>query len=292
MSSNQSEEERLVSDWLWEYGHFKNPKKKEALNVKTKTECRKLCCEDQEYIEAVQSIQELDYNLEELVRIQHGPNRVVQFDGEVGPATLGLLDLPRCGCPDYGTGLVQEETANADLPGSGGWPSCDPEQPHAHSFRVRIETGRMPAKFKAYLDEVLQYAFEACREIGLLVEFSVDPNEPRNSFQGYQYWGPIAGGVIGWNILPRPNTCNQTLEGKMDTAYVPDSAKQAARLQIHEMEGHGIGLGHFRGGVMNPSILFRPNDRPTYIGDPAFNTLKRMYGGEPVTRKRVFVDFW
>lgn len=287
----QNEQERVVSKWLCEYGHFCNPKKPEALNV-LPSQVKKLCCTDKAYIEAVSSIQELDYNLEELCEAQHG--RPLQFDGIVGPATLALLDLDRCGCPDYPG--VDESTgtdgAAANLPGSGGWLNCDPTYPDNHSIRIRIETGRMPAKFKAYLTDVLTYAEQACAEIGLLVTFYIDPTDSRDNYNGYQYWTNIPGGTIGVNMLPGGNTCRKAIWGKMDTAYTPDSAMQAARLQIHEMEGHGINLPHTRGGIMNPSILWRPNDRPTYINDPSFARLKRYYGGKPVQKKKVFVDFW
>lgn len=285
--THQTDEEKVVCQWLWKYGHFRNPKKAESLNVKHK-DLSKLCCKDRAYREAVESIQELDYNLEYLIRQQHGENRVLQMDGDVGPATMALLDLPRCGHPDYG------EAQEAELVGSGGWPSCDPDQDHAHSIRVRIETDNMPSKFKAYLDEVLALAVQCCSRIGILVTFFVDPNEPRNSFNGYQYWTNIPGSVIGVNMLPSPNTCNQTVWGKMDRAYVPDSPRQAARLQIHEMEGHGIGLGHYRGGIMNPSIIWKPDEDPTYVGDPAYNRLAQMYGGKQVYKKEVrpWVTFW
>jgi hypothetical protein len=47
----------------------------------------------------------------------------------------------------------------------------------------------------------------------------------------------------------------------------------------HEL-GHNSGLGHSRGGVMNPSII---NGLPvSWKNDPSESQLRKWYGGEPV----------
>ena len=63
----------------------------------------------------------------------------------------------------------------------------------------------------------------------------------------------------------------------MDTSYQPD-VDLASSLWIHEGLGHGVGLSHTRGGVMNPSIIRSPL---SWRGDPSERAMTRLYGGVP-----------
>ena len=65
----------------------------------------------------------------------------------------------------------------------------------------------------------------------------------------------------------------------MDTSYQPD-VELASNLWIHEGLGHGVGLHHRPGGIMNPSILRRPI---TWRGDPSEGDMRKLYGGVPLT---------
>lgn len=53
----------------------------------------------------------------------------------------------------------------------------------------------------------------------------------------------------------------------------------ASLLWIHEGLGHGVGLHHRPGGIMNPSMLRRPI---TWRGDPSEGDMRKLYGGEPL----------
>jgi hypothetical protein len=99
------------------------------------------------------------------------------------------------------------------------------------------------------------------------------------------------GSVIGWNEFPQSGTCNQTINGRLDTGYVPTDPLMWANLEVHET-GHGVGAQHTRGGIMNPSII--RIDPLSWIGTPSESNMKRWFGGErvfPPGRPLTWEDF-
>jgi hypothetical protein len=255
-----------IIDWLWKYGHFRNPEIVDTHNIQ-ESDLGILTLENRVVKDAIRSIQMLDANFELLSQQHH--NRVAQFDGEVGPATRELLTLPRCGSPDY-----QAAT------GEGSWPvpGCDPTRPNReteHSIRVALNTSNASSKVKAYLEESLQMVRDAYGEMGLSVRYILDGSTDVEIVKRFQRLG---GSTIGWNHILQRSTCNQTLEGRLDSGYQPD-AQLFAVLECHET-GHGVGAGHTRGGIMNPSIL-RVSPL-TWRGDPSESKMARWFGGEPI----------
>lgn len=270
-------DKEYVQQWLWKYGHFRNPSFPDCMNV-DESSLAKLNPTDKVWQDAVRSIQSLDANLDALSERQHG--RVAVADGNIGPATVSLMQLPRCGRPDYG-GMPGDSEDPERATGSGAWPvpGCDPKAPtNIHSVRVRMDTSKAPSKIKSYLKEVTENVERMSAEIGISCRHIMD--DPSADAEHDVKWEFIRGGVIGYAYFPTPGTCRQTVVARLDTDYQPD-VQMFSLLATHEYQGHSLRLEHTRGGVMNPSIMRVPL---TWKGDPSFRTLQRYYGGEPIDR--------
>lgn len=215
---------------------------------------------------ALESYQRLDANYPELVRKHH--NREPIYDGRMGPATYDLLMLPRCIVADFGP--------EAEPRGSGSWPSggCDPTSNSEHSIRIGISTDQAPDVVKQYMQKSLDAVAKAYAEIGLKIRYILDGTEPVEISKKFEF---LAGTTIGWNQFPQPGTCRQTIQGRLDSSWAPSDWRLWAVLEQHET-GHGVGLRHTNGGVMNPSILLVP---VSWKNDPSTVMLTRYFGGKP-----------
>lgn len=262
--------DEIIRDFLWPYGHFKNVKFPTGLNV-TEADLDKLTLADQVVKDAIQSIQELDANSDVLSQKHHG--RAAIADGEMGPATAELLTLPRCGEPDYGN-----EPAPAG--GDGGWLNCAEIPDVPYSVRWYIDAEHASSRQRGYLEQCIDASVACSAEIGIAVvvlrpgDFE-GPIEQNSELSVLWPRGGIFGGTIGYQFLPTSGTCEQHRKGKLDNGFNPSDWRTFAALIIHESLGHGIGSGHHRGGLMNPSILSGLN--LSWIGDPAERTVKRLY---------------
>lgn len=279
--------DRELIAFLWRTGHFFNPAHPETLNV-AEADLPALTLADTVVKLAVKSFQESDASLVTLTRVMHARDPVT--DGDAGPATRALAVAPRCPVPDHPPppgvrvrhadpdldGVLRSMQAWAEA-GSGSWPvpGCDPTRTGVHSIRVGINTSAAPAKVKAYLAEALALASACYAEMGLAVRYVLDGPDKVEIAKRFE---SLSGSVIGWNEFPRPGTCNQTINGRLDTGFTPD-VRLWANLEAHET-GHGVGLQHTRGGIMNPSIL---NVWPlSWKGTPSEATMRRYFGGEPL----------
>lgn len=278
--------------FLYRTGHFWNPADPSSWNV-TPDQLPKLTLNDRVVRSAVQSFQNADANLTPIAMAIHGRGPIA--DGDVGPATLELADLPRCPMPDHvpPPGVLFQLPTRADgsevsglacavdtmkqfATGSGGWPAsgCDPQRKGVHSIRVSISTRNMPSKVGGYIREALAHSVACYAEIGIAVRYLLDGG---TDAEIVKYFEPLAGSVIGWNYFPSPNSCRR-IEGRLDTSFTPDM-KTWANLEVHET-GHGVGLQHTNGHIMNPSLnVVWPL---SYRGGPSESTLRRYYGGEPL----------
>jgi hypothetical protein len=273
--------------FLWNHGHFFNPKYPATQNVK-ESDLDILTLRDELVKAAVGSFQEADANVSVLVTAMHG--RMAVFDGEVGPATRMTATLKRCPVPDHpppvgvtaprGLEGVWDSMRSwyqnrIGATGTGSWPSsgCDPEKKGTHSIRVSIDTSNAPGAVKLYLEQALHAAQVCFGEMGLNVRYILDgeKGEINKKFEN------LSGTVIGWNYYPVPNTCTK-IEGRYDSQYDPDW-KLWANLEVHET-GHGVGLPHTRGSIMNPSILL--TWPLTWKGSPSEPAIRGFFGGEPV----------
>lgn len=213
-------------------------------------------------------------------------------DGDLNESTLALVNLRRCPLPDFPPPphasfhyddpelqMAVQTMQESALQGEGGWPSCDPDQPDFHSLRVGLDTTRAPANWRAHRDEILAECVHCAGEMGVAVKYILD--EPDADVEEKVQFESIPGNVIGYNYFPNPNTCNQVITGRLDIGYDPSDWRLHANLDTHEHLGHGLGLQHTRGGIMNPSILLIwPL---SWINDPSEAAMRRMYGGVPVT---------
>jgi hypothetical protein len=253
-----------IIEKLWAYGHFNNPGCPTGVCAGDRA---KLTLDDAAVRTAVASYQSfMGADFDRLSARYHGRPGVA--DGLVGPATMDLLDLPRCGCPDFLAAAV----------GSGSWPAgCHPDWPNNHAFTVNVNKSGMPA----YLADVVEDAWGLCRasyaDIGI-VFIREDGNTRANTTVTWTR----GAGWIGLAIVPSGPRCGDTIWAKFDNQYRPSALlDQWARLLAHEF-GHNMGMGHSRGGIMNPSIVTGPYTRTAWRGDPSEALLTRYFGGVPV----------
>jgi hypothetical protein len=238
----------------------------------------------------LQSLQMSDVNYDALVLAYH--QRLPDFDGHFGPATERLLSLDRCPVPDFapppGAAIdLGDETLNAIAvqmqqreyaeAGSGSWPAsgCDPERRGVHSIRIRIHPAGAPAHVVAYKDTALKAVSEAYADIGLAVRYLWSAQGACEIAKSFAH---LRGGVIGINYFP-VGGCTP-ITGQLSASYAPhDGGKLWANLECHET-GHGVGLQHTRGHIMNPSIvLVWPL---SWRGSPSLPALTRYFGGKPL----------
>lgn len=291
MKPSSAEIQKVLID-AWRTGHAWNPAYPGLRNL-DEAAVLKMDGSERDAKDLVASRQASDVNAELLVAAYHA-GRAIQYDGEIGPATRALVDLPRCPLPDhppppeaafdYGDPDLnaavrsQQEFANY-VGGSGSWPKgCDPQWPDVHSVVTLINTGGASASQKERLTEVLKLVEECEAEFGQHLRHVVTPNTYASP-QHNVVFGPIPGSVIGYNYFPTPNTCRQTVQGKIDSTFGA-SAITLANLFVHEYKGHGDGLQHTRGGIMNPSII--TINPLSWKGDPSESIKRRYFGGAPV----------
>lgn len=192
-------------------------------------------------------------------------------DGVYGPATIQLLGMKRCGCPDYGP---EVELAT----GRGSWPAgCWEEYPDHHAFAIHWDKRNMPSYLVGVIDQCIERCYAAYRNIGIAFFTSPDRNRcnTRVTFERGQGW-------IGLAIVGQNQVCRDRIWAKFDTRYKPSRlVDQWSRLLAHEF-GHNMGLRHSRGGIMNPSISQGAFTKTAWRGDPSESILTRWFGGEPV----------
>lgn len=282
-------DERTFIQLLWERGHFWNPNFPSTLNV-TESDLPALTLSDKVVQHAVISYQKSDCNLVPLSMVAHG--RPPCADGDVGPATMQLATLKRCAMPDHAPppnalfhyenpdvqAAVESYQQWAAATGTGSWPvGCDPERKDVHSTVVNIMTGGLSSHQRTVLKEVLVLVEKCEAEMGQSVRHVLDgdPKKAQTDVRGEN----IPGSVIGYCYFPIPNTCNQVVTCRIDNTFNVDVIS-LANLFTHEYKGHGDGLEHTNGGIMNPSLLVV--DPLSWRGDRHEGTKKRYFGGEPI----------
>ena len=268
MSGYDYDRQRFL-EFLDRTGHFDNPAHGEAYDV-AKDRRTTLEKSDSAYVDAVKSYQESDANVANLVRLMHGRELVV--DGDAGDATIATANLPRCGVPEFSRDR-QEGNAGQGWPLSGCDPNDDGNQ--RASIRIGIDTRGAPDHWLQDLPFCVETCERMALEMNIAATYTVVAEElnPRD-FEMRITIGGISGPTIGWNYLPQPNTCGQSITGKLDSNYRAGRESKAT-LCAHEHIGHGCGSDHTNGGVMNPSLLDVPL---TFIGDPAEPWYRRVYG--------------
>lgn len=240
-------ETREAVERLHQYGHFQHPAMPNGWNVGPAV-FHLLKPDDRVVRDAVASFQEFNGLL---------------ATGDLGPATLELLNAERCGMPDY--------PDPTQAVGSGGWPMpCQ-----KNGVKVHFNTSGMPASVVARWDGIVAAVFKAYAEIGLKL-IQVPTAGEANI---YQTWTRLAGSTIGLAEF-NSQSCSDRVFCKLDPGYTG----YVASLLAHEI-GHNCNLNHrSQGGIMHPSIQRDP-DPFTWRNDPSYPDLRKMYGGEPIDPK-------
>lgn len=256
---------------LWNLGHFRNP---EMPTDALEDELDALPLTSDAVKTAIRSYQSFDRAAFDALSIaEHGRPGVA--DGVLGPATMQLLSLPRCGEADFPADV---EAAV----GRGSWPAgCTQEYPDNHTFAIHWDKSNMPAFLIGIIDQCIERCYAAYRDMGIVFITTSDPDQAntRVTWQRGSGW-------IGLAIVGQGQTCStrgrNAIWAKFDTRYRPSRlVDQWSRLLAHEF-GHNMGLRHSRGGIMNPSISQGPFTETAWRGDPSESILTRWFGGVPV----------
>lgn len=269
--------DRDLIETLWKYGHFINPAYAGGpSHGVTEADLPKLKLSDPAVQEAVRSYQNFQKpTLDALSAVINGRRAIA--DGAVGPATRELLEIPRCGAPDF---ALTEEAI-----GTGRWGQCKIDlYPQNNAITVAFDVSKMPAFLKAVFEQVWANVFAAYAELGLAL-VREDGNANANIRCRFtvptQESGNMAGNWIGlaivaWNGIQ----CSESNWALFDLGYQPQNVVSEWTTLIKHELGHGVGLQHSSGGVMNPSIV---RGLPvSWKGDTSYSTLAKWYGGEPI----------
>jgi len=261
--------EREIIRLLWETGHFWSPLNPEGLSV-SEDELDKLTLTDEVVKKAVASYQDfLAETLDGLAMREHG--RVSIPDGEVGPATLALFSVPRCGCPDYQDPRKAEEAG-----GSGSWPQGCYDRPDIHEVHYTVDKRRMSRSESEWLI-VRNMVLEAYAKVGvLLVEVELGSSSNIDT-----EWRVLRGSTIGLAEFNN-GSCRDNVFCYVDPGFWPNN-DDMADLWCHEL-GHNMNLPHTRGGIMNPTLIGGGRFNGWTERDPSTPRLRRFFGGEPIPR--------
>lgn len=290
----------------WETGHFWSPDNVNGHNIRQE-DLKLLQPHDPVVVAAMISMSRMDAGLYTKHVLEHH-GRVPHFDGQIGPAMLGMINdnNGRCPIPDYvpppGTSflysdpdlqaVVERMQLESTLPafGSGNWKGCH-QVGEFHCATVGVNQSGLPSFLKPVFLQVLRNVQRAYAGVGLLFIFVT---EGRDMLTGKPFDGhintemsfvPRSDGWIGLAIVGQGETCGGKIWCKFLNTYVGGNSEAAIVTQWttlikHEL-GHNCGRGHTTGGVMNPSIV---NNLPTdwVDSDPSTPWLKGQFGGVPV----------
>ena len=194
-------------------------------------------------------------------------SRPARCDGDIGEATRELMELPRCGCVDYGKD-VQPAL------GKGSWAGCHGIKDF-HSASVYVNMTEIPGFLEPHWDEIWARVVASYEDIGLQFRRTsvLNPNIAMSFVERSRGW-------IGLAVVGQNESCSSQIWCKFLKTYKPSNIiNEWTTLIMHEL-GHNAGLQHTRGGVMAPSIV---HGLPaSWKGDPSRPVLARYYGGEPI----------
>lgn len=217
---------------------------------------------------AIASFQEMEAEKLERACLKHH-KEPAHFDGVIGPATIEVMGLPRCGHPDYGPDV------EAAVGNGGSWVGCH-DIGDAHCATIYVDESGIPSFLEPVYSSVLERIQAAYDDIGLRYTWVESPSEANITVEFVR----SAPGWIGLAIVGQREACTSKIWAKFLGTYKPANVlNEWTTLMLHE-HGHNAGLSHSRGGIMNPSIV--EGLAPTWRGDPSEPLLVRMYGGEPV----------
>ena len=243
-------EKKKVLKRALELGHNHNPADPSSLTL---DDIDKVDVDHPEAVKVIRSFQAfMSSNLNEFVA-KHHPNRIASIDGDIGPATIDLANMMRCGFPDYMP--AGREEAN--------WPG---------GCRGDIQIGRifeqLPGSTREDTDKIW---WASCNNwTQALVDLEMFSQGFVNSTSGLQLWSglkALGGSTLAWSFLAQ-NSCQAKLEQRFNTRVNWAKLAFSAAVKTHE-DGHAIGLPHNddRDALMYPAIHDRSIARRGYPND-------------------------
>lgn len=218
---------------------------------------------------AVRSYQALHLEtLSDLTAKHHG--RSPHVDGELGPATIELMTMARCGHPDY-----DETSRIAAAQGSGNWRGCW-DIGNYHCAKVKFKTA-IPTFLNSIWTDIWGGVVDAYADVGLMLVRDDQATKPQIEVS---FVNP-SGNWIGLAIVGGGQTCQSSpIWAQFDKNFRPSELlKDWTSLLLHEF-GHNCGLQHSNGGIMN-AVLIRglSGGWKTDVSRPLLST---RFGGERV----------
>lgn len=168
--------------------------------------------------------------------------REAKADGVIGRATLKSIEDRICGVPDRmfaddGTPISME----------GRWPGeC------AHDLGVFVDFSRFNSDAGFDRTKALEAFWWSCQQFMAVADCTMRIEGDKNKARFREEFAQLRGGVLGLHYLAN-NTC-QVKTGQFDIQRWP-SFEYFRQVVCHEL-GHGMGMSHNNGGLMNPSIIF------------------------------------
>ena len=294
--------EPLILKTVRDTGHLWDPSYPDVLNV-TPSSFDKIKIRDRVARDAIASMQRSDANFEDLVREEH--NRAPIYDGEVGPATMRLVEgwvtkggpLERCPIPDFvpppnatfrfddpQLQKAVESMQIAAATGSGSIPVGCYGTAGVHEVKAAYDLSKLSSNQKEWFPEIKARNIAECAAMGLKI-IEVPVGQKTNiDFYGRSFGGGTIGmaGFLG-------QSCGNNVFCTITPSYAPD-LEMVLVLTMHE-HGHCWNFNHRPGYIMNPSIR---RVKPKWVerdaagvityADPSYTADgKRFFGGGPLT---------
>ena len=204
---------------------------------------------------AVKALQSVDQNYAFAVAATYGDQRVAEPDGEAGPATEMLIEMPRCGCPTF----YDPDSAEAAMAlDRGSWDTgCVAGYEDKHAIIVRW-TGLelLPQRIRDNFNMIWKLAVDAQAKVGLVVVRDDNHSDPHIAAS---VSSNMPGGAIGYAQVPNDPDCPTRVWARVNPGYNPSNYMDTwPALIVHELFGHNSGQNHTSGGIMNPSIQNKP----------------------------------